>query len=145
MSNKPLLIAMVGLPRSGKSTIVAKLREELGAPVVCRDTIRLALHGHRFLPAAEPMVKALSHYMTRALFLAGHQVVICDETNFSRAAREALKDPMWEVKFVPVPTAPEVCKERAILTGQSDLIPVIDAMWARYEPVGEGEEIYQVK
>ena len=123
---------MVGLPRSGKSTISRELSKRLGAPVVNRDAIRLALHGQRYSPAAEPMVKTFSRYMIEALFLAGHDVVICDETNYSRAARQALKGE-WETRFYPVLTSPEVCKERAVLTGQADLIPVIDAMYARRE------------
>lgn len=136
---KPLLIATVGLPRSGKSTIVGRLSLLLGAPVVRRDAIRLALHGQRYLTDAEPMVKAFGLYMTKALFLAGHEVVICDETNYSKAAREALKSDLWDVEFLVVNTSPEVCKARAVATGQSDLIPVIDEMWARYEPLDEHE------
>ncbi len=139
---KPILIAMKGLPRSGKSTIVTSLRRELGAPVVRRDAIRLALHGIRYKTEAEPMVKALSLYMIRSLFLAGHEFVICDETNYSRATRDALKDPSWDTVFYEVNTSPEVCKERAILTEQPDLIPVIDSMWQRHEPLRDDETRY---
>lgn len=137
MSN--LLIAMVGLPRSGKSTIVKKLAKTLGAPIVQRDAIRLALHGERFQIEAEPMVKAMSVYMIRALFLAGHQTVICDETNFSRAARNAVKSADWKTEFYFVGTRPEVCKERAVATGQPDLVPVIEEMNTRWEPFEDGE------
>src|SRR5688572_15719048 len=77
-TGKPQLIAMMGLPRSGKSTIVKRLMTELGAPVVRRDAIRLALHGERFISESEPMVKAMSVYMIRSLFIAGHPTVICD-------------------------------------------------------------------
>lgn len=140
--SKPVLIAMHGLPRSGKSTIVNRLRRELGAPVVRRDAIRLALHGHRFLAAAEPMVKTLSTFMTRALFEAGHRVVICDETNVSRKARESLKDPAWDVVFYPVLTDVEECKQRARSTQQEDLIPVIDEMAGRFEHLGPDEKLY---
>lgn len=133
--SKPLLIAMMGLPRSGKSTLVANLYYRLGAPIVRRDAIRLALHGQRYQAEAEPMVKAMSLYMIKSLFLAGHPIVICDETNYSKAAREALWSPDWTTAFYEVPTPAEVCKERAIATGQEDLIKVIDDMVARYEPL----------
>lgn len=142
-NKKPVLICMMGLPRSGKSTIVGKLRKELGAPIVRRDAIRLALHGQRFKAEAEPMVKSLSLYMIRALFLSGHELVICDETNYSRAARNSLRDPQWDTVFYPVLTSPDICKERAISTGQPDLIPVIDGMFKRYEPLGPDEPIYE--
>jgi predicted kinase len=135
---------MMGLPRSGKSTIVAKLKEKLGAPIVRRDAIRLALHGQRWQAEAEPMVKAISLYMIRSLFEAGHETVICDETNYSRAARNALRDERWRTVFYPVLTDPETCKERAVNTNQADLIPVIDEMFARYEPLGEDEEVLEI-
>lgn len=141
IAKKPILIATVGLPRSGKSTILTKLAEFHGAPIVCRDTIRLALHGNRYISAAEDFVKAISKVMIKALFLRGHQTVLCDETNYSRFAREQLKDPMWEVQWLPVLTGAEVCKERALATNQPDLLSVIDMMSARYEPLDPSTEI----
>lgn len=141
-NEKPLLIAMMGLPRSGKSTIVRDLQKRFGAPVVRRDAIRLALHGERYLFDAEPMVKTLSLYMIRSLFIAEHTVVICDETNYSSAARHALQSEDWRTKFYEVKTSPEVCKQRAILTDQPDLLPVIDEMYGRYEALTEDEERY---
>jgi predicted kinase len=131
--SKPTLIAMVGLPRSGKSTIVEDLRVKLGAPIVRRDAIRLAVHGQRYEAAAEPLIKTIDLYMVRALFLAGHPVVICDETNFSRSARNHMRDARWDTVFHFVGTSWQVCCERAILTNQPDLIPVIQEMNARWE------------
>src|SRR5581483_5422609 len=107
---------MVGLPRSGKSTIVRGLSKLHNAPIVRRDDIRLALHGQRYQALAEPFVKAISWVMIRALFLSGHNIVIFDETNFSRAARDAIKTNQWRTVFYEVDTPPEVCKQRALLT-----------------------------
>lgn len=131
---------MHGLPRSGKSTITARLRREIGAPVVNADSVRLALHGQRYQSLAEPFVFAIREVMVRALFGAGHDVVLYDETNFSRATRDRMKSKDWRTVYLHVPTSPEVCKERALATGQPDLLPVIDAMQARYEPLGADEE-----
>lgn len=134
MNGKPTLISMVGLPRSGKSTIVRQLSEQLSAPVVNRDAIRLALHGKRYESLAEPMVKAISLIMIRSLFGAGHKIVINDETNFSRAARDYSRDDKnWDTFFYWVRTDPKVCKQRAIDTDQPDLVPVIDDMHKRWE------------
>ncbi len=134
MNGKPTLISMVGLPRSGKSTITKKLSADLSAPVVNRDSIRLALHGKRYEALAEPMVKAISLVMIRSLFGAGHQIVINDETNFSRAARDYCRDnDKWDTCFYWVNTSAAICKERAIETNQADLCPVIDDMQKRWE------------
>lgn len=136
----PTLLSLLGLPRSGKSTITARLRRELGAPVVNADSIRLALHGQRYHPLAESFVFAIRECMVRSLFLAGHDLVIYDETNFSRATRDRMKSKDWDNVYLVVDTSPEICKERAIATEQPDLIPVIDSMAARYEPLGEDEK-----
>ena len=81
------LIAMVGLPRSGKSTWAKKA----GHPIVSPDAIRLALHGQRFISEAEPFVWAIAKAMVRALFLAGHSAVILDATNNTRKRRDEWK------------------------------------------------------
>lgn len=133
------LIAFLGLPRSGKSTICRNWSAVAGWPVVNRDAIRLALHGQRYQAAAEPMVKAISLYMIKALFGAGHDTVLYDETNFSRAARDFIKSPDWNTQFYCVYTHPDECVRRAHATGQSDLEPVIREMMGRYEPLGKDE------
>ena len=141
--SKPKLISMVGLPRSGKSTICKKLAVELGAPVVNRDAIRLALHGQRYQALAEPMIKAISLIMIRSLFGAGHMIVLNDETNFSRAARDFNRsDKEWDTFFYWVKTSPQICKERAIETGQPDLLPVIDDMQKRWEPFTPKDQLW---
>lgn len=141
--SKPTLICMMGLPRSGKTTIVRELMNKHHAPVVRRDDIRLALHGQRYVSKAEPFVKAISDVMIRSLFLSGHDVVICDETNYSRAARDYHKSNAWHTVFYEVPTPLDVCVQRAYDTGQDDLVPVIHQMWDRREPLGDDEERYE--
>ena len=69
-----VLILTVGLPRSGKSTWAKKQ----GYPIINPDSIRLALHGEHFIEDAEPMVWTIAMYMTKALFLAGHNKIIID-------------------------------------------------------------------
>jgi predicted kinase len=144
MASKPLLIAMMGLPRSGKSTISRALAKQLGAPIVNRDALRLAIHGQRYASEAEPLVKAVSLYMIRALFGAGHEVVIYDETNYSQTARDYIKDSNWHTEFYVVTTSSEICKARAITTNQPDLLPVIDEMVSRYQPLRSDEKVYDV-
>lgn len=87
MSN--VLHIMVGLPRSGKSTVA----KAMGHPIVSPDAIRLALHGERFLQQAEPMVWTLSRLMVESLFKAGHTDVILDSCSHTKRQRERWKGP----------------------------------------------------
>lgn len=140
MANK-ILIAMCGLPRSGKSTIVERISKQHSAPIVRRDAIRLAVHGQRYEPTAEPLIKVLDLYMVRSLFLAGHETVICDETNYSRAARNHMLDPQWKTVFYWVPTDKVTCIKRAYATDQPDLHPIIEEMASRWEPFDISETV----
>lgn len=137
-----LLIATVGLPRSGKSTILRQLSKQLAAPIVNRDCIRLALHGQPYISEAEPMTRAIYKIMIAALFGAGHPIVLADETHYSRAARDFVRDGPWETQFLPVIEDPVVCIERALATNQPWLPPVIEEMYRRYEPLGPDEVRY---
>jgi len=134
MRNDQVLILMVGLPRSGKSTTAFNLLQVTrGAAIVCPDQIRLALHGQRFVATAEPMVWATAHLMVDALFRSGHQMVIVDATNNTAARRIE-----WEQQFPNcniychiVDTPAEECIRRARKEGLEDLIPIIERMDAQ--------------
>ena len=141
---KPTLICMCGLPRSGKSTITSKLSKQLGAPIVERDSIRIALHGERYNAFMEPLVKTLDLYMIKSLFIARHDVIICDETNYSRATRNHLRDQAWDTVWYPVPTDASTCISRAYATEQSDLVPVIVEMASRWEEFEPGDDMFVV-
>jgi len=144
----PILIALHGLPRSGKSTIARMIQNDLlvndptTAPIVSRDAIREALHGQPYVGRAEPHTRAIYKTMIHALFLAGHEVVIADETHYSRAARDFVSDGPWETYWYPVPTPPEVCLERAKATNQLWLLDVIPEMVKRHEPLQPDEELW---
>lgn len=134
-----LLIAFHGLPRSGKSTIAKQLSAELGAPIVNRDNIRLALHGQVYAKEAEPMTRAIYKVMIHSLFLSGHKVVLADETHYSRASRDFIRDGPWRTEFICVPTSARECEIRALNTNQPWLLPVIEEMEKRHEPLQSDE------
>jgi len=125
------LICMVGLPRSGKTTSARGMRY----PIVNPDSIRLALHGARFISLAEPFVWAIAKVMVRALFLAGHITVILDATNTTRKRREEWMSDDWSTEFAVVPTSREDCIARATAMGDTEIIPIIEKMAAQYEMV----------
>lgn len=121
------LIMTVGLPRSGKSTWA----KQSGHPVVCPDSIRLALHGQAFYGPAEPMVWAIARLMVRSLFLSGHETVVLDSTNGTRARRDEWKSREWRREFKILDTKIEECRARA----SEELLAVIDRMAAKWEDV----------
>jgi predicted kinase len=135
------IILTVGLPRSGKSTWA----RQQGLPIINPDAFRLALHGEPFLAKAEPMVWTLVFTCAEALLLAGNSTIIVDATNVSekRRAQWATKFPDCEIELKVFDTSPEVCVERAILTGQEHLVPIIRQMaeeWDLLKPETVGDQ-----
>jgi predicted kinase len=130
-----VLIATVGLPRSGKSTWA----REQTYPVVNPDAIRLALHGQRFYAPAEPLVWATAKIMVRALFGAGHRVVVLDATNASRARRDDWRSKEWGLFFKHIDTPAEVCLQRAVAEKDDEIIDVIHRMGREFVPLGDDE------
>lgn len=124
------LILTVGLPRSGKTTWANKQ----GLPIVNPDFIRLALHGMRFVPSAEPFVWAIAKTMVRALFLAGHETIILDATNTTKKRRDEWLSEAWVCQYLVIDTAEAVCLERAMAEHDAEIQPIIKKMAAYYEP-----------
>lgn len=129
---KKELILTVGLPRSGKTTWAMGQ----GVPVVNPDSIRLALHGQRFLASAESIVWANAYLMAKSLLMAGHDRVIVDATNVTRSTRNQWVmhvGDLAEVRFVVFETSPEECKRRAFDTNDTYIIPIINSMAEQFE------------
>ena len=125
------LIVMVGLPRSGKTTYESKLQ----CPIVSPDAVRYALHGQAFVADAEEMVWAISKYMAKALFIAGHARVVVDATNTTRKRRDFWKSGTWKRDFRVIDTSRDECIKRAHSDGRPELVPIIERMVAQFEPV----------
>lgn len=130
-----ILVATVGLSLSGKSTWA----KSQAWPIVCPDAVRLAIHGERFIGRAEPFVWATVKAMVRALFLAGHKIVILDACNTTRKRREDWISREWDTFFKVIDTSREVCERRAREEKEEVLLPVIERMAEQYEPLGDDE------
>lgn len=131
-----ILICLVGLPRSGKSTWA----RAQGHPIVNPDAIRLALHGQRFFPPAEPMVWAVAHMMVRALFEAGHEIVILDACNVSHKRRDEWRSKDWETRFKIIRTPASICIDRAMERNDYEIIDSITRMADNFEELERDDE-----
>ena len=123
----------VGLPRSGKSTWVRNISKMSGAVVVNPDSIRLALTGQRFSLAAEGMVAAIARIMARALFHAGHQIIIVDATHGTKQRRwewlrEWKTDPNVQIALVTFKIPLNECLRRCVAGDRGDLLEFIRQM-----------------
>jgi predicted kinase len=124
------LICMVGLPYSGKSTEA----KEFNFPIVNPDSIRVALHGKKFIPSAEPHVWAIARTMVVSLFLAGHDNVVLDATCTTDERRGEWLSKQWATEFCPLFTSADVCKQRAVAAGDEGMVPIIDKMNLVFTP-----------
>lgn len=136
-----VLVMMMGLPRSGKSTMANLLRSRYHWPIVCPDSVRLALTGQPFVREAEGFVWATTKVMVRSLFLSGHDRVILDATNLKRRDRDSWH---WPNEFLReihvVPTAKEICLKRA--GDDQPLCEAIERMAENVDPV-HPEEMFR--
>lgn len=136
--DKGKLAFLIGLPRSGKSSLASQWREgrsqfcsvrrnEDTYPnsrvVVEADKIRRAM-GHRWNSFVEGHVSATKYTMIRAL-LYEHDVLV-DGTHSKQGHIRRLFEIDNSAEFYFVDTPPSVCEQRAVASGQHDLIPVID-------------------
>ena len=133
----PKLVALMGLPRSGKSTWVQDWYIPHGYAAVSPDMCRRVVHGRSYLESSEYLVWAIVFGAADMLLAIGNRVVI-DATNCSRHHRDS-----WAKRgavFHYIPTPFEECLKR----GQSqsnavDIVPTIRRMWERFEPLEEDE------
>jgi predicted kinase len=139
ISTGNILIMMMGLPRSGKSTWA----REQGYPIVDCDAIRLAKTGQRWWGPIEHEIWPFAKTMIRSLFLAGHKIVILDSTSLIRNQRDRFinaDDIQWDRYVKIINTHVDICKQRALNT-YPDLVPVIDWFDAHKEDLHLDEDI----
>jgi predicted kinase len=159
MSERGTLWILCGLARSGKSTYCEKWQQfrddetlqryinnalditvEDWNPkprvVLCMDKLRLALYGTRYNGFCEGLISWLKPALLRMFLDAGYDVM-SDGTNTTVSSLKKLFaiDPGAKVVFLN--TSPEICKQRAKDTGQSDLDVIIDRMYNNLKEMWE--------
>jgi len=134
-----LLIVLVGLPRSGKTTWAL----DHIIPIVSPDAIRQVFRASKTPFVPQEMVDHTAMFMVRSLFMAGHCRLILDDPNVTRELRDRwlpkAKEPTWDVACKHIYTGVDVCISRA----EPDHIPVIKAMEDKFEPLQADELAYE--
>ena len=136
------VILLVGLPRSGKSTLAQEIHRSTHYPIVCPDDFREALHGEAFVGTAERSVWASVFVAARALLLR-HDGIVVDACNRSRARRDEWRRELkgWgNVLVAEMPFSKEVSLERA--ADHPELLPIIERMASGFERTTDDEEPY---
>lgn len=131
---------MISLPRAGKTTYCRQQASELpNIVVISGDDIRKAL-GCRYNSYTEELVASMERIMIRSVLENPNTSVLVDDchTSWDRIKPILQIDPSAEFKFFPDfdtladlkgrNSLKKLCKERAILSNQPDLIKVIDRM-----------------
>lgn len=120
-----MVIATVGLPRSGKSTFSKMLQTKYNFVIINRDAIRLELYGQAFFAGGEEYVSAVCNTMIKTLTSQNIDVVI-DETHVNEKTQlehaQASKQPIHWVYFN---TSSSCCVQRALDNNQPLLVDVI--------------------
>jgi predicted kinase len=125
------LILTVGLPRSGKTTWAMKQ----GFPVLNIDEVRWQVYGHRFWGPGEELTWTIARIMFRAL-AAVNEVIIIDACNVTKKRREdwiKLVPEGTQIELEPFMASPKLCIDRARVTGDLEIIPVIERMALEFD------------
>jgi predicted kinase len=141
MSEMSKLLAMSGLPRSGKSTIAKQVYMPMGYTVVSPDDFRLTMFGQRYYAPGEPLLWAVIYNVVDTLLRSGNRVIL-DATNLIIDRRHA-----WVkrgAEFVVVDTPEKECIRRAKATKDAYIIPVIESMASRAEAMQTWERVAAV-
>lgn len=135
------LLAMSGLPRSGKSTIAKQVYQPMGYTVVSPDDFRLTMFGQRYYAKGEHLLWAVIYNVVDTLLLSGNRVIL-DATNLIIARRAKWVDRGAE--FIVVDTPEKECIRRAKATKDAYIIPVIKSMASSAQALQTWERVAAV-
>lgn len=130
----------MGLARSGKSTWIKDFKLKNPRIIVLSgDDFRYAVYNKRFEFVGEALVRGTLLTAARALLIGDNDVLVEDTNTSMKSVQELLNiDENAKAFFFTTPL--ETCLERAVLTGQPDLIPSIRRMQRNLEITAEAIE-----
>jgi uncharacterized protein len=131
ITRRPLLFVLVGPVGTGKSSLAARLADDLGCTVVANDEVRERLFASPAYGDEENRtVYAVALDLVESALAAGHDVVY-DGTNLGSDVRERVRrrvDPVADVLFLLTCASDVTCRDR--LAGR---VGGADHWWAVYQ------------
>lgn len=127
-----LLVVMIGLSHSGKSTYAKTLASNFSCPIVSTDAIRQVVSDGEYNPYMDREIFETASTMVQSLFVSGSRLVIYDACNLTTWAREQFQFGQ-QTEYVYMKTTKTVCKKRAKDRGLEYMIPIIDSMEERLQ------------
>lgn len=135
------LTMMIGLPRSGKSTRVEKIKRD--EVIVSADELRYLVYGQRYFKGGEALMWSIRKILLEYLMKQDIDIII-DETNITKDIRkntiDLAKKYNYQVDGIYMETKKEECIKRAKESNQEDLIPIIEQMSEKIEFIEPNEE-----
>ncbi|MCP5094537.1 MAG: ATP-binding protein [Chloroflexi bacterium] len=140
------LLIMVGLPGTGKSSIVESLQPDLPCCVISTDNVRLQMRNQPTYTAAEMMLVYEVCYSIIELRLNKGQRVVFDASNYLAARREYVAEIATRcsapVAICYVQAAQEAIRQRLFNrnSGKRRATDLSDADWSVYKWMVEAQE-----
>jgi len=152
-ARRPRLVALAGLPGTGKSTLAHALSELTGAPILDKDRVREALFGPRHVShtrSQDDFVVRVLLQAAECLFASGAvPLVLLDGRTFTRRAavdevRAWARERGVELCFVETICSPETARARLEQDASAARHPARDrgpALYERLAPEAEPLEV----
>jgi predicted kinase len=140
------LLIMVGLPGTGKSSIVEALQPDLPCSVISTDNVRLQMRNQPTYTAAEMMLVYEVCYSIIELRLRRNQRVVFDASNYLAARREHVakiaKRCRVPVAICYVQASQAIIRQRLFnrVSGNRRESDLSDADWSVYKWMVEAQE-----
>lgn len=140
------LLMMVGLPGTGKSSIVESVQKKISCTVVSTDSVRLQMRQKPTYTAAEMMLVYEVCYSIIEVRLRKGERVVFDASNYLAARRDHLAKIARRcgaaVAVCYVQAAQDTIRERLVqrISGQRRETDLSDADWSVYKWMVEAQE-----